>query len=145
MLPPLVEFNTEIEYEQYYIKNYCNKQITTYDGINVTFYQETFKHAFYKRSKKTWRSRKDRFSKERGERIDWIKYVLSDPNIIPKKGYDKEKQSYDSTRRVAFLNEENYLVVIYINGRGEGKFVTAYLVDNDEAADKIRNSPNWEG
>ncbi|MGG5255369.1 hypothetical protein ACQYAD_18240 [Neobacillus sp. SM06] len=43
------------------------------------------------------------------------------------------------------MNEENYLVVIFINKKGEGKFKTAYLVDNEKAAEKIRNSPVWEG
>lgn len=42
------------------------------------------------------------------------------------------------------MNEENYLVVIYINKKGEGKFITAYVVDNERAAEKIRNSPKWE-
>lgn len=144
MLPPLLKLKNELEYKSHYIENYCNKEIKTHDGIVVKFFEDTFEHAFYKRTKKTWKARKDIFSEERGERMDWIKYVLNDPTITPKKGYDKAKQSYDYTRRVAFLNSENYLVVIYINRNGEGKFVTAYLVDNEEAADKIRNSPNWE-
>ena len=129
MLPPLLKLKNESEYKSHYIKNYCNKEIKTHDGIVVKFFEDTFEHAFYKRTKKTWKSRKDIFSEERGERMDWIKYVLNDPTITPKKGYDKAKQSYDSTRRVTFLNSENYLVVIYINRNGEGKFVTAYLVD----------------
>lgn len=70
--------------------------------------------------------------------------MLQDPKIVPRKGYDKAKNSYDNTRRVTFLTEENYLVVIFINKKGKGKFVTAYLVDNDAAAEKIRNSPQWE-
>lgn len=144
MLPPLLNLSNEAEYKNYYIENYCNKEIKTYDGILVKFHEDTFEHSFYKRKRKTWKAKKDVFSKERGERMDWIKHVLNDPSITPKKGYDKAKQSYDSTRRVAFLNEENYLVVIYINKHGVGKFVTAYLVDNDEAANKIRNSPNWK-
>ncbi|WP_297995115.1 hypothetical protein [uncultured Clostridium sp.] len=144
MLPPLLKLKNESEYKNYYIENYCNKEIKTHDGIVVKFFEDRFEHSFYKRTKKTWKSKKDIFSQERGERMDWIKYVLNDPTITPKKGYDKATQSYDSTRRVAFLNSENYLVVIYINQNGEGKFITAYLVDNENAADKIRNSPNWE-
>ena len=144
MLPPLLKLKNESEYKNYYIENYCNKEIKTHDGIVVKFFEDRFEHSFYKRTKKTWKSKKDIFSQERGERMDWIKYVLNDPTITPKKGYDKATQSYDSTSRVAFLNSENYLVVIYINQNGEGKFITAYLVDNENAADKIRNSPNWE-
>lgn len=145
-LPEFLELATEEEYKQHYIENYCSvSPINTHDGIPVMFYPETFEHAFYKRTMKSWKAPKDVFSKSRGKRLDWIKHVLQDPSIKPKKGYDKAKDTYDDTRRVAFLTEENYLVVIYINNKGEGKFVSAYVVDNDYAASKIRNSPDWEG
>ena len=36
------------------------------------------------------------------------------------------------------------VVVIYINAKGEGKFVTAYLVDNQDTANKIASSPVWK-
>lgn len=144
-LPKLLKYSTEQEYKNHYIENYCNTSpIYTFDGMPVMFYPETFEHAFYKRTRKSWRAPKDRFSKERAKRLDWIKHVLQDPSIVPRKGYDKSTGLYDNTRRVAFLNEENYLVVIYINDKGQGKFITAYLVDNDTAAEKIRNSPKWE-
>lgn len=145
-LPKLLEYSTEEEYKTYYIENYCNASpINTYDGIPVMFYPETFEHAFYKRTQKSWKAPKDSFFIERGKRLDWIKFVLQDPSITPKKGYDKANGSYDNSRRVTFMNSENYLVVIYLNKKGEGKFITAYVVDNDKAAEKIRNSPNWEG
>jgi hypothetical protein len=144
-LPKLLKYQTEEEYRQHYIKNYCEAcPIYTYDNIPVMFYEDKFDHSFYKRTHQSWEAKKDRFSYERGERMDWIKYVLQDPNIIPRKGYDKAKKSYDNTRRVTFLSDENYLVVIFINKKGEGKFVTAYVVDNEEASNKIRNSPRWE-
>lgn len=144
-LPELLKYKTEEEYKQHYIKNYCEScPIYTFDNIPVMFYEDRFKHAFYKRSRKSWHAEKDSFCNLRGERMDWIKYVLQDPKIIPRKGYDKEKNSYDNSRRVTFLTEENYLVVIFINKKGEGKFITAYVVDNEEAAEKIRNSPKWE-
>lgn len=144
-LPDLIQYSTEIEYKDHYLNNYCNADtIITHDGIPVKFYPETFEHAFYKRTRKSWKAPKDNFFRDRGEKMDWIKHVLQDPSITPKKGYDKGTGLYDNTRRVTFMNEENYLVVIYINDRGEGKFVTAYTVDNVIAADKIRNSPDWE-
>ena len=144
-LPALLHYTTEEEYKKHYIEHYCDKSpITSYDGIPVMFYTDRFEHAFYKRTSKSWKARKDRFCQPRGERMDWITYVLQDPTIKPKKGYDKDKDSYDETRRVAFLSEENYLVVIYINKNGQGKFITAYLVDDEETADKIRSSPDWE-
>lgn len=144
-LPELLQYETEEEYKQHYIKNYCEAcPIYTFDNIPVMFYEDRFGHAFYKRTHKSWEAEKDTFSKERGERMDWIKQVLQDPTIIPRKGYDKAKNSYDNSRRVTLLTQENYLVVIFINKQGKGKFVTAYLVDNEEAAEKIRNSPLWE-
>lgn len=144
-LPALVQLATEEEYRQYYIENYCNKSpIYTYDQIPVTFYPEKFEHAFYKRTNKTWKAKKDQFFRSRGERIDWIKCILQDKSITPKKGYDKATGSYDNSRRVAFLSKDMYLVVIYINNKGEGSFVTAYEVDNQNAANKILNSPDWE-
>ena len=144
-LPDLIVYSTEEEYENHYIGNYCNASpIKTFDGIPVMFYPENFVHSFYNRTEKRWNAPKDKFSKERGERIDWIKCILQDPTIIPRKGYDKATNSYDNSRRVTFINDENYLVVIYINKRGIGKFITAYVIDNDSAAEKIRNSPLWE-
>lgn len=144
-LPDLLNYGTEEEYKKHYINNYCNAcPIYTFDNIPVIFFEDRFEHAFYKRSRKSYYAEKDSFSVERAKRMDWIKHVLQDPTIIPKKGYDKKKDSYDNTRRVTFLTEENYLVVIYINKKNKAKFVTAYVVDNEEAAKKIRNSPKWE-
>lgn len=142
-LPALRNFANEAECKQYFIDNYCNAEISTHDGIKVKFHEDMFEHAFYIRVNKTWRSHKDHFSKERGERIDWIKYVLNDPTIIPRQGYDKAHKRYDNTRRVAFLAPNNYVVVILIDNQGEGRFVTAYLVDKPEVANKINSSPVW--
>jgi hypothetical protein len=144
-LPKLVEYNTEAEYKAHYLSHYCNQNpIMTHDNIPVMFYPETFEHSFYKRSAKKWSAKKDIFSKERGERIDWIKHVLQDPTVMMKKGYDKARNNYDSTRRVTYMNQENFVVVIWVNDKkGTAKFVTAYLVDNPYAAEKIRNSPDW--
>lgn len=144
-LPELRKFADEQECKQYYIENYChNTEIKTFDGIRVKFYEETFEHAFYIRTRKSWSAPKDKYSEERGERIDWIKAILEDPDIAPRKGYDKAKKSYDNSRRVVFWAPNNYVVVIYINKKGEGKFVTAFLVDNQDTATKIANSPIWE-
>lgn len=144
-LPNLVSYATEVEYKKHYIDNYCNSSpIMTFDGIPVKFYEDRFEHAFYKRVEKKWKSPKDRFCRLRGERIDWIKHVLQDPTIEPKKGYDHAKQTYDNSRRITFMNSHNYIVVIMLDKKNQGKFLTAYLVDNEEAADKIRNSPKWD-
>lgn len=102
-----------------------------------------FSHAFYKRTSKAWKAKKDTFDARRGERIDWIKAVLEDASIIPHVGYDKAKGTYDRSRRVTLLTSENYLVVIRDEGK-QWRFVTAYLVDDQRTANKISASPIWK-
>lgn len=142
-LPPFRNFMDESECKQYYVANYCNKEITTFDGIRVKFFEDTFEHAFYVRTEKSWKSKKDHYSEERGKRIDWIKAVLEDSTIVPRQGYDHARRTHDNTRRVTFMSPNNYVVVIYINKKGEGKFVTAYIVDNADTAQKLNNAPIW--
>ncbi|WP_099467428.1 hypothetical protein [Konateibacter massiliensis] len=144
-LPALLNYREEKEYKQYYIENYCKASpITTHDGIKVYFYPERFEHSFYKREVASWKAEKSIFDKSRGERMDWIRSVLESPLIIPKQGYDHAKNKYDNTRRVTFITEENYLVVISLDSKGKGRFVTAYIVDNEQAAEKIKCSPDWK-
>lgn len=142
-LPALRNFADEAECKKYYIDNYCNKEICTHDGIKVKFHEDTFEHSFYIRAQKKWKSKKDHFSVERGERIDWIRYVLQDPTIIPRQGYDKAKKCFDNSRRVTFLAPNNYVVVIQIDNKGDGRFVTAFIVDSEEVANKIKGNPIW--
>lgn len=142
-LPALKNFANELECKQYFVDNYCNQEIYTHDGIRVKFHEDMFEHIFCIRKEKTWKSKKDHFSIDRGERIDWIKYVLQDPTIIPRQGYDKARKRYDNSRRVAFLAPNNYVVIIKIDNKGEGRFVTAYLVDSADVASKISGSPVW--
>ena len=106
-LPALRSFADEAECKNYFIDNYCNQTIYTHDGIKVKFHKDMFEHAFYVRTAKLWKAKKDHFATERGERIDWIKYILQDPTIVPRQGYDKAKKRYDNSRRVAFLDPNN--------------------------------------
>lgn len=142
-IPTLRTFNDEAECKNYYVDNYCNKEIKTHDGIVVKFHEDTFEHAFYLRSKKTWKAKKDFYSQDRGERIDWIKYVLQDASIISRQGYDKAKKKHDNSRRVTFLGPNNYLVVIQITGEFKARFITAYIVDSSDVAKKINAGPEW--
>ena len=142
-LPALRHFANEAECKQYFIDNYCKAEISTHDGIKVAFHEDMFEHAFYVRAQKKWKSQKDHFSIDRGERIDWIKHVLSDPTIIPRQGYDKARKRADNSRRVAFLTPNNYVVIIQLLGKRKARFVTAYLVDGADVAAKINSSPLW--
>ena len=142
-LPKLRKFTSERECKNYFVENYCNCEVKTHDGIVVKFYDDMFEHAFYTRTCKSWKAKKDHFAVDRGERIDWIKYVLLDSSIIPRQGYDKAKRSYDNSRRVTFLTPNNYVVVISIIKPGNAKFVKAYLVDNSDTASKLSSAPVW--
>lgn len=142
-LPALRSFASEAEYKQYFVDNYCNTEIYTHDGIKVKFHEDMFEHAFYVRAQKKWQSQKDHFAIDRGKRIDWIKYVLNDRTITPRQGYDKAKKTFDNSRRVAFLTQNNYVVIIQLVGKREARFVTAFIVDSETVANKINANPVW--
>jgi hypothetical protein len=140
--PPLVHYNTEEEYREHFRQIYCRAPIFTFDDIPVYFRKEDFDHCMYESSKRD--SVKDVFSKQRAERIDWIKETLINPNADLYQGWDKETRSIQKDRRVAVAFEE-FVVVIRIWYRKDGslaaKFLTSYLAD--ESIEKIRSAPKW--
>ena len=142
-LPALLNLPSESEYRKYFETYYCSTSpILTWDGLPVMFYPDMFDHAFYKRAVKNWRAPKSTLALDRCDRMPWIKAILMDSSIPPRVGYDKAKNCNDSRSRIAFLSQENYLVVIRNDGT-KWRFVTAYLVDNDDTAKKIQASPIW--
>lgn len=140
--PPLVRYESEAEYKEHYVRNYCITPVNTFDGYKVKFSRSKFDHAFYKSSQRN--GIKDHFSEGRAERIDWIKYALENPSSDLRVGWDKVRKRYDPNYRVAIIMG-NYIVVISISSkeRKEAFFVTAYLADND-ALVKIVRSPKWK-
>lgn len=143
VLYELLLLSTEEEYKNYFIENYCNvSPIATFDGLPVMFYPEMFEHAFYKRAIANWHAPKSTLDMERCKRMKWIKEVLNDDSIVPRKGYDKARNRYDNNSRVTFLAPNDYIVVIRKAG-ATWRFVTAYLVDNEWAKNKILSSPIW--
>lgn len=143
-VPSLLFLPTESDYRLYFIENFCNQSpIMTWDGLPVMFYPDMFEHAFYKRASKAWKAPKTSLDQDRCERMMWIKDVLSDSTIIPREGYDKDKNVHDRSRRVAFLSKENYLVVIR-DDNIRWRFVTAFIVDDAATAAKILSSPAWK-
>jgi hypothetical protein len=142
-LPALVNLNNEAEYRKYYENKYCNKNITTFDGIRVRFYEEKFDDAFFESSNKLKRN-KDIFSIERAKRIDWIEYVLKDSSATLHLGWDRDTKSYNKNRRVAIINKENYVVIIEVKSKNDAKFITAYYADTPRTATNIKNSPLWK-
>lgn len=139
-IPDLVYLPTAQEYKKYFINKYCKNEIITFDGIKVKFYEDQFEHAFYESSNKI-KKNKDIFSKERATRIDWIEYVLKNPNSELFLGWDRDKKIYNKERRVAIISPQDYVVIIRMNCNGTAKFITAYYADN--SANEIRNMPKW--
>ena len=145
-IPDYLSLPTEGDYKKYFIENYCNVcPILTWDGLPVMFYPDMFEHAFYKRAQKQWRSQKDQVDLERCKRMPWIKEVLSDSTIVPRQGYDKATGRNDSTRRVALLSKERYVVVIRYTDNNKWAFVTAYIIDNERTYNKLVSAPRWTG
>ena len=139
-VPELLYLSTIDEYKKFYVNKYCKKELMTFDGISVKFYEDQFEHAFYESSNKKKRN-KDIFSIDRATRMNWIEYVLKNPNAELHLGWDRDKKKYNSDRRVAILSPEDYVVVIRIYGDRKAKFITAYYADN--SASEIRKMPLW--
>lgn len=139
----LIILDTEAEYRDYYKIEYCDKQITTHDGMVVTFRPEDFDHAFFKNAS---RRRKDKsiFATERAQRMSWIKKVLQDKNLTLYAGWDSKRKRYDHTRRVCLVTDDGYVVVLRIVNATKAVFNTAYLIDDPEVERKIKSSPVWE-
>jgi len=140
--PAKVNYATEAEYRQHFERVYCNGAIITFDGIAVRFRKDDFDHCMYESSMRN--DVKDLFSKERSERIDWIKATLENPAAELYQGWDKKRKRHNPNSRVAVVYEE-FVVVIQLKTAADGsrsaRFVTAYLADNSIA--KIRGGPKW--
>jgi hypothetical protein len=141
-LPPLVHYATVGEYRSHYERVYCRGSIQTFDDIRVYFGASKFGHVFYESTARD--GRKDAFSPERAQRIDWIKGTLEHPNASLFDGWDKTSRRYDATRRVAVVYED-FVVVVAMGLKRDGSLkanlVTCYQADN--SIGKIRSSPAW--
>lgn len=137
-----LNLDSEKEYLDHFKEHYCSKKIITHDGIEVTFHEDMFKHAFYIRCARSLKKPKDTFSKERSERMDWIKDVLSDSTIEMKFGWDSYLKRYDNNSRVAMIIED-YVVVIKVLSKTKARFITAYIIDSEKVKNKIAASPTW--
>lgn len=124
---------------------YCNPNnpIYTHDGILVKFYSDMFKHAFYESADNKMRD-KSILSLNRLEKIYWIKDTLMDSSAILKQGWDRDRKTYNPSRRVAFI-KNNYVVIISINRQQtQARFITAYEIQDDDNSAKIMKSPDWK-
>lgn len=143
--PPLINYASEDEYRQHFVKMYCSKPIVTCDGIPVYFSPDRFDDCMFESS--DWKLRnKDKFSRVRAERIDWIGQTLKNPACDLYFGWDMNNKCIDYNSRVAVVYDE-YVVVIKLNRKRKdntlkGEFRTAYLADN--SIGKIREKPRWQ-
>lgn len=144
MYSSFLEFNEPSDYKQHFIEKYCHEDIFTFDNIKVNFYESQFDHAFFGRSKKKREAPKDLFDRERAKRIDWILKVLLDEDIKPRVGYNSKKKTLDYQSRVAYVENEKYVVIIKMIDDKTAFFVTAYLVDNSYVSKKLLEKPYWE-
>lgn len=139
--PPLLKLCSEEEYRHRFLSKYCSDRVlATYDGILVKFREHHFKHAFYQAAGRQ-PGDKSVFSRERAERIDWIKTALTDSSAEQYVGYDSRKKRARSDRRVSVSNE-NYVVVIQMEKKGDATFVTAFCAGPSTLA-QIRSNPKW--
>jgi hypothetical protein len=137
--PPLVNYQTELEYQAHFEQIYCQAPIMTFDGIPVRFNKRDFTHAFFE----SVIQKDDIFSRQRAERIDWIKAALEDQQSDRFVGWDNKRKKYDGKRRVTVVMG-NFIVVIAITGQGDrAKFITAFVADSDRTISRIRKSPKW--
>ncbi|MBW7875629.1 MAG: hypothetical protein H3C47_06560 [Candidatus Cloacimonetes bacterium] len=141
--PQLVHYESESEYRDHYRNVYCRKPMVTFDQIEVRFPLDQFEHAFFE--SKSRNGIKDTFSKNRAQRIDWIKATLLSPHATLFEGWDYKTKMYDGSRRVAIMFE-CFVVVISLslskNSELTGKFITCYQADN--SIEKIQRSPKWQ-
>ncbi|MEK6452633.1 hypothetical protein [Caldifermentibacillus hisashii] len=136
----LLVLGSEAEYKSYYIREYCNQEIYTHDGIRVKFRPERFEHAFFE-SKSRKRSDKSIFSWKRAERISWIKKVLTDKELTIYAGWDKKRKKYDHSRRVCLVTPDGYVVVVRYQNPHTAIFVTAFVIDDPIVENRIKSSP----
>lgn len=129
----------EVEMRNLWKEEYCNSNIETFDGVQVSFYEDMFDHIFFESSN---RVRKDKsiLSLNRLEKILWIKDTLLDKEAILKKGWNTKEKEFYTNRRVAVV-KGNYVVIIRFTGVLKAKLVTAYEKNDIE---NILEGPDFE-
>lgn len=145
--PTLLILKDQDDYKKYWMKNYCQQGIKTFDGIVVFFRQKDFEHAFYE----SVNQKDDTFSVKRAERMGWIAAALKDSKSQLYVGWDSQKKRCDSQRRVAIVMG-NYVVVIAISKKmpKQAKFITAFVADTPSrpgrpsTIEQIKRGPKWK-
>ena len=141
VMPALLNLPSEDDYRAHFVATYCQGPISTFDGIFVRFQRRQFDHCCYESERRT--GRKTYFSRQRAERLNWIKAALQDPNADLRVGWDKSRRCYDYDRRVAIVSG-NYIVIISLQqNQRTARFITAYVADTGRTLRLIKTSPEW--
>ncbi len=139
--PPLLDLKSPDEYRKYFEKNYCNQEVYTFDKIRVLFPKGSFDHAFYSSSSRR-DQKKDVFSRERAERMPWIKAALEDASAELYFGWDNKRKCVVTNRRVAIVVRD-YAVIIQTKSADKAFFISAFIA-NQRALNMIRLNPKWQ-
>jgi hypothetical protein len=131
--------STEAELRNIWREEYCDKEIRTFDNVQVLFFEDMFDHVFFESADRREKE-KSILSLNRLEKIYWIKDTLQDSMAILKKGWDAKRKEYFKDRRVAIV-KNNYVVIIAFTGFLKANFVTAYEKNDIE---NILNAPDFE-
>ena len=135
--PPLVQYQTELDYRRHFERVYCRGTIQTFDGIEVRFRKRMFDHCFFE----SVTTKDDTFSTRRAERIDWIKAALQDASAELRLGWDNKKKRAANDRRVVIV-VGNYVVIIRLYRADRAEFVTAFVA-TQRTIRQIRTNPFW--
>lgn len=140
-MPPLLKLDDVEEYRKHYIQSLCRQRIETHDGIRVYFHPKVFDHAFFENSDRT--QSKDKFSKTRSQRMDWIAAGLSDPTAPCVQGWLPRHETHTLNRRVTVVH--GFVIVIELgrkqNTNLKANFVTCYRGSRNAA--RTLKSPTW--
>lgn len=134
------------DYRRHFREAYCQEPVVTFDGVQVSFYEKHFGHAFFEGVSYGYPYRvvpKTSFSFERAERIDWMRQALLDDDAELYWGLDRLGGGYTLKRRVCIAGGE-YVVVIEYHRPDEAEFVTAFP-GSARTLRKLRHSPRWPG
>lgn len=137
---PLADHGNLEIYRGTYHSLYCCKPIETHDGIAVRFRKSQFSHIVQESSNHD--GVKDSFSEPRAQRLEWIKFALTDPELEFKAGWDRDKKEHDHHRRVTLMIDD-FVVVIRLKSATEAEFVTCYVADSERTLTKLKNAPKW--
>jgi len=142
-LPPLLDLPNEAAYRAKFQRDYVDgASVLTPDGITVRFYPEKFHHAFHRSSTRRVQD-KAVFDRQRAQRMDWIRAVLTDPSV----------ERYRDPRKlgefwcVVLEPTTPYVVIIQLYKRNPptARFITAFVVEDGWGyLIKTRRMPRWQ-